>query len=168
MHLLAALVALSLTAEPKTPAPVFNDPKTNAAVTEKAKALVATLGARDAKALSALFAVGPVTMLGADVAETCADVLCVERNAKDLFALVDVAKYGELKGLSVQSSASLATAFFDVNADLTTGKEKKSQLVRLATTWRFENGDWRLVQLLRSVPTVSRSARELVKENELK
>lgn len=166
MLLSAAVLALALAAEPK--APLADDAKVHAAVAERVKVLVAALSARDPKALVALFDTSGPTLLGTDVAEVCHDVACIEKQSKDAFALVDASKYGEPKPLSIHSAGGLATAYFDVTAEVTTGKEKKSQVQRVATTWRLSGSDWKLLQLLRSVPTVSRSAREMLKENELK
>ncbi len=162
----SAVLALALAAEPKAPA--ADDAKVNAAIAERVKVLVAALSARDSKALVALFDPSGPTLLGTDVAEVCRDLACIEKQSKDSFALVDASKYGEPKPLSIRSAGGLATAYFDVTAEAVTGKEKKSQVQRLATTWRLAGTDWKLVQLLRSVPTVSRSAREMLKENELK
>lgn len=178
MHALLPLLALALLggapkAAPKT-APIVAAPsvvafpKAEELVAGRTRALLRALTARDVKALLSLLDASQAVTFGADVAEACTDAACIEKQAKESFTLVDGAKYGEPKTLHLQASAALATAWFDVPAEVVLGKEKKTVTQRFATTWKLEGSEWKLVQWLRFAPTVERSARELLKENELK
>lgn len=165
--LLPLLSAVLLSAAPKAPA-AAPEGKPDPAIAARARALLAALSAKDVKALAGLLDTGAVLSFGNDVAEVCADAACIEKQARDAFAVVDAARYGEAKKMHVEASPTLATAWFDVPAEVVVGKEKKSVTQRFATTWRLVGAEWKLAQWLRFSPTVERSARELLKDNELK
>jgi ketosteroid isomerase-like protein len=162
MNALLALL-LVLTAPP----PAADEAKAKSEVNARAHAMLAAWAARDTKKLMALMEPG-ATVMGPDIAEVCTDASCTEKLLKDSFALFDSAKPAEPKVMHVTASERLATCVFDTSVEFATSTEKTRSNVRFMTTWRHSGTEWKLVQWVRSVPTVEKSAKELVKENVLK
>lgn len=155
------VMALVLSAPPEVK-------KVDAPVLDRARGLLAAWALKDARRVLSMLDLNPGVMTGPDVSEVCRDVGCAEKLLKDGFALFDSAKFGELQVLSVHQAAGLASAVFDVPMETVVGQEKRTQVLRFTTAWRQAGADWKLVQLVRSAPTVQRSAREILKDNVLK
>lgn len=169
--LLALAVALSTTptALAKKAGEKSADGNAHAAVVSRVKDLVGAFAAKDAKRVVALMDFGAQALLmGPDASEVCQDAACAEKLLKDGFALVDSIRATELPRPHLQVSGALATAVFDLPLETQIGEAKTKSVSRFSTTWRLTGGEWRLVQFVRSVATVDRSAKDLLKENVLK
>jgi len=154
------LTALVLAAPPEG--------KKDTSVLDKSRSLLAAWALKDARKVLSMMDLTPGVMTGPDVSEICHDAGCAEKLLKDSFALFDTAKFGELQVLSVHQAAGLASAVFDVPLETQVGQEKRTQVLRFTTVWRQTGAEWKVVQLVRSAPTVQRSAKEILKDNVLK
>ena len=63
-------------------------------------------------------------------------------------------KFGELRHLSIQVSETgdMATAIYEEPFEMIIEGESQLRLLRMATTWRNENGEWKIVQWLGAQP----------------
>jgi hypothetical protein len=168
--LLSLAVAWFSGAAPTKPslAPLAAEVGVHARWGERIKDLLDALNARDPRALIALLDPVRAVTWGPDVAEFCTDLPCVEQQAKDTFALPGSLKYGEPKRLYVQASPTLASVGFDVSVESGGGSRPKPTTQRFATTWLLYGKEWKLVHWLYFTPTRQGSARERLRDDELK
>ncbi len=169
--LLALAVTLSTTptALAKKATEKSADGNAHAAVVARVKDLVGAWTAKDVKRVLALMDFGAQALLmGPDASEVCHDAGCAEKLLKDGFALVDAIRAPELPKPHLQVAGGLASAVFDLPLETRIGEAKTKSVARFSTTWRLAGGEWKLVQLVRSVATVDRSAQDLLQENVLK
>ena len=103
-----------------------------------------------------------VVMMGTDIAEVAASRNAVETLLRNDFKLWDTSQFGRFKDFYVQSSPTMATAFFDVPWQATTGGQTRTFTIRLVTTWRKVGQNWKLTQILNTVPTTGQSAAEIL------
>jgi len=103
-----------------------------------------------------------VLMIGTDVSEVAGSRQTIETLLRNDFKLWDTSQFGQFKDFYVQSSDTMATAFFDVPWQATTGGQTRSFTIRLVTTWRKAGNDWKLTQILNTVPTTGQSAAEIL------
>jgi len=54
--------------------------------------------------------------------------------------------------IQVSETGDMATAIYEAQSELSFEGEKFSRLFRMATTWRKENGEWKIVQWLGARP----------------
>ena len=153
MHILAA-IALVLGLLQTTPA---TQPSTASTTQSQIKTLTRELldaySRKDTGRIMSMFDSQNVLMMGADVAEVAPSRDAIATLLRNDFALWDTSAFGDFKDFYVQSSETMATAFFDVPWEATTGGQSRRFVIRLATVWRNESGEWKLIQVLNAVPT---------------
>jgi hypothetical protein len=103
-----------------------------------------------------------VMMMGTDISEVASSKKTVEALLENDFRLWDTSRFGEIRNFYVESSDTMATAFFDVPWEASTGSQSRRFIIRLVTTWRKSGGDWKLTQILNTVPTTGQSAAEIL------
>jgi ketosteroid isomerase-like protein len=119
---------------------------------------------KDLPGVMALVAPDEILMMGSDLAEISDTREKVEAILKDDFLLWTTASFGHIAALSIKSSGGLASAFYEVPFTVKRGSGRPETLVvRFATVWRLQNGEWKLIQLMNAVPTVGESAKEMLR-----
>ena len=162
--LLLLLLAFGLFAAPQT----ISAQRANAdekALRAKIELLLDAYGKKDAARLVSLFDEKDVLMMGTDASEVADTKAEVEKLLSDDFQLWKTSEFGEFVNFYAAFSGKTATAFFDVpwQAQLPNG-ETRSFLIRFASGWRKKGGEWKLLQIMNSVPTVGQSAAEILKK----
>ena len=82
------------------------------------------------------------------------------------FQLFDSVKIGNLRNLSIQISngGDLASAVYEAPADMVSDGQSTTVNLRIANTWKKENGEWRIIQLMASSATKGQSSAELIEK----
>lgn len=140
--------------------------------TERTRAFVAALNARDQKALAAMLDPVRLVVMGPDTGDQCTDVACVDRLTADLFGLWGARRFDEPRRLRVESSASLTNVLFDLSmgggdaaAAGAGGASPPGLTYRVVMTWVLTGKEWRLAQWLFFEPTSGASLRERALED---
>ena len=103
---------------------------------------------------------------GTDSAEVTKSIDEWRTQFENDFQLFDSVKIGNLRNLSIQISngGDLASAVYEAPADMVYDGQSAHIFLRFANTWKKENGEWRIIQLMASSATKGQSSAELIKK----
>ena len=153
MHILAAmtLVLGFLQTTPATQPSTPNPPQTR--IKTLTRELLDAYSRKDTQGIMSMFDSQNVLMMGTDMGEVAPSRDAIAALLRKDFALWDTSAFGDVKDFYVQTSETMATAFFDVPWEATTRGQTRHFVIRVATVWRHEGGEWKLAQVLNAVPT---------------
>ena len=151
--LAAALAASSLTgcASHPTAAPaVVNSQTDEQALRARVAQLLASYESKDSAGVIALLDPVKFTVWGSDLSEVIDTHDELRALIESDFRLWGSAKFTDVRDFDWRSDGSLATANFVMSFSANGGEAIP---VRLTTTWRKVEGQWRMTQCVSSVPT---------------
>jgi len=122
--------------------------------------------AKDVAGITDLFSKGELMFFGTDSAEVLKNASDVQKEFKADSELVGSAKLGTTRNLSIQvaSMGDLASAVYEVPADIVIGGKSSHALIRFAMTFKKENNVWKIVQVEVAFATTGQSSAELVEK----
>lgn len=118
---------------------------------------------------SIMSSTGDIILFGTDSAEINIGISDCEKQLKNDWQLWTV-KAGELKNLYIQISkyGDFASAIHEIPLDfVSTDGGAFHTLFRMASTFRKENGEWRMIMGLTAVATIGQSSAELIEKKKI-
>lgn len=104
--------------------------------------------------------------LGSDVLEINKSKSDFQNQLINDWKLFDSVRFGEINNLSIILSecGDLAVAVFDGQMTIIVRGNQSKNFFRMSNTFVKENGLWKLVQVLSSIPSVGESSAELIQK----
>ncbi|MGE5431382.1 MAG: nuclear transport factor 2 family protein [Syntrophomonadaceae bacterium] len=136
------------------------------AVEARIQQMMDGMSKEDMSSLMGLISPAEFLGFGTDSAEVLRNAAEFREQTKNEFVMNDKFEFSKphILAVSVSDNADLAASLVETPAEVVMHGKPMHMLIRLAQTWRKENGKWMMINLLFQVASTGQSTAELVRK----